>query len=105
MPRELVINTDLDAVFCIGAAIKILRIKRFALGVGDEIVEQKLKLLRREPAVFLPPHVFFRLRVGDDKLVLGAATGVDAGLRAERTTLYQLAFAVGDGVLDQNSVG
>ncbi len=105
MPRQLIIDTDLDAIFLIGAAIKILRIKRLALGVRDEIVEQKLELLGRQPAVLFPPNGFFRLGVGDDELILGTTAGMDAGLGTEGAAVHQLAFAVGDRVLDQNSVG
>ena len=68
--------------------------------MGDEIVEQQLEFLRREAAILLPPHGLLGLRVDDDEFVLGAAAGMRAGLGAERAAVDELAFAVGDRVLD-----
>ena len=100
VPGDLVIDARPDAVSGIGAAVEILRIQGLALGVGDEIVEQQLEFLGREAAIPLPPHRFLSLCVGDDEFVLGTAAGMRAGLGAERAALNEVAFAVGDRVLD-----
>src|SRR5262249_33459289 len=60
---------------------------------------QEIELGRRELAVLLPPDRLFGVLVADDELVLGAAAGVDSGLRAQRSALDDLGLAVGQGVL------
>jgi hypothetical protein len=45
VPGKLVVDPRLDAIFRVGAAIEILREQGLAFGVGDEVVEQELKLL------------------------------------------------------------
>ena len=104
MPGKLVVDSGLDAVFRVGAAVEVLGKQGLALGVGNEIVEQELKLLRRKAAVLLPPHRLLAALVGDDELVLGTAAGMGAGLGAEGAAAHEDAFAIGDRVLDQDCV-
>ncbi len=105
VPGEFVVDPRLDPVFRIGAAIEVLRVQRLAFGVGDEIVEQQLEFVGRQTAVLLPPHRFVGRVVDDDELVLGTAAGVHAGFGTERPAMDELAFAIGDGVFDQDRVG
>ena len=105
VPGELRIDARLDAIFRIGAAVEVLREQRLAFGVSNEVVEQKLEFLGRQPAVLFPPDGLFRLRVDHDELVLGAAPGVHAGLGAERAAIDERALVVGDGMLDKRGIG
>ena len=100
MPGQLIVDAGLDAVSRIGAAVEILREQSLALGVGDEIVEQRLEFLGRKTAILLPPDGFLGLSVGDHEFVFGAAAGMDTGFSAEGATLDQETFAIGDRVLD-----
>ncbi len=84
VPGELGEDASLDAEFRIGATIKVLRVKRLAFGVLDEIVAQQLELVRRDRLVATPPHVLFARGIADGELVLRRAAGVSAGLRAQR---------------------
>ena len=47
VPGELGEDAGLDGEFAVGAAIEVLRVERLAFGVGDEILAQRLELLRR----------------------------------------------------------
>ena len=55
--------------------------------MSEEIVMKQLKLFGRDFPVPLPPHGFFSERIADRVLVLGAATGMKAGLGADRAVL------------------
>ena len=105
VPGELGIDPRLDAILVIGAAIEVLGVQRFAFGVGDEIVEQQLEFVGRQTAVLFPPHRLVGRIVDDDELVLGTAAGVHAGFGTERPAMDDVAFAIGDGVFDQDRVG
>src|SRR5215471_13336479 len=98
MPRELGIDARFDPVFRIGAAVEVLGKELLALAMRDKIIEQKIELGGRKLAVLFPPHRLLGLLVADDELVLGATAGMNAGLRAQRATVYELRLAVGDGV-------
>ena len=89
MPGELGEDAGLDAVLRIGAAIEVLCEKGFALGVGDEIVEQIVELFFALFAVAVPPHGVLGGRIDDRMFVLGRAAGVMAGFGAERAALHQ----------------
>ena len=92
VPGELSEHARLDAVFRIGAAIKVLREKLLAARVLEEIVQQHVKLFGRKLAVLLPPNRALRLLVAHHELVLRRATGVNAGRGAERAALDHMAL-------------
>jgi hypothetical protein len=82
VPGKLGIDPRLDAVLGVGAAIEVLRVELFALGMGEEIVEQEVELGRRQLAVLLPPDRLLGVLVGHHELVLRAAAGMHPGLGA-----------------------
>ncbi len=73
--------------------------------MGDEIVVQQLEIGLREPAVAVPPDSVLGERVDHRVLVLGAATGMDTGLGAQRAARDERRFAAGDGVLVERGLG
>ena len=99
VPRQLGEHARLDAVFRIGAAIKVLAEELLALGVLEEIVEQDVELLRRQLAVLLPPDRLLGRLVANDVLVLRRAAGVDTGLGAECAALDDVALVPANRVL------
>ena len=84
MPGELGEDAGLDAMGRVGAAIEILREELLALGMLQEIAEQRLEMLRRHRAVVLPPDGAVGRGIADDELVLGRAAGMAAGIGDER---------------------
>ena len=92
VPCEFGEHARLDAVFRIGAAIKVLREKLLALGVREEVIEQDIELHRRELAVLLPPDRLLGAGVADNELVFRRTAGVHAGLGAERAAFDHVAF-------------
>src|SRR6185503_20396888 len=99
VPGELGEDAHLDPVFGIGAADQILREQFLALGVGDEVGQQRVEVLLRHFAVAVPPERIFGERVDDGVLVLGRAAGVMAGLGAERAAGDDRGLVGGNGVL------
>ena len=87
VPRIFGKDPGLHAERLIGAAIKILREKFLALGVLDEIGEQRVEIGFRHLAVVVPPHGVGGDSIVDDELVLGRAASVLAGLGDERAAL------------------
>jgi hypothetical protein len=67
--------------------------------VRKEVLIEEFELLRRDLAIAAPPDRILGELVADGMLVLRRATGVDAGLRAERPALDDGSFAVRDRVL------
>src|SRR6266436_2433031 len=105
MPRELSEHAGLDAVFRVGAAIEVLRVKLLALRVLKKILVQQFELGRGELAVLFPPDGLLGVLVADNELVLGAATGVDAGFGAQGAALDQMGFVVGKRMFVKGSLG
>src|SRR6516164_7642507 len=71
----------------------------------DHVVIEQLEIGLAELAIAVPPYAALGERVDDDMLVLRAAAGMHAGLRAKRAALHQRAFSVSDRVLHQDGVG
>src|SRR6516162_2334203 len=71
----------------------------------DHVVIEQLEIGLAELAIAVPPYAVLGQRIDDDMLVLRAAAGMHAGLRAKRAALHQRAFSVSDRVLHQNGVG
>src|SRR6516165_2672395 len=71
----------------------------------DHVVIEQLEIGLAELAIAVPPYAVLGQRIDDDMLVLGAAAGMHAGLRAKRAALHQRAFAISDRVLHQDGVG
>ncbi len=92
-------DPGIDPVFRIGAAIEILGEQLLAAGVRDEILVEALEVLLADLAVALPPDRALGERVDDGVLVLRAAAGMDAGLRADRAALHDRGLAGRDGML------
>src|SRR5262249_8918499 len=82
-----------------GAAVEILRVELLVACVGNEVLIEQLEVRLAQFAVAFPPDSVFSDRIDDSVLVLGGAAGMDAGLSADRPTLHNRGFAVGDGVL------
>jgi len=85
--------------FGVGAAIEVLGKELLAARVRNEIVVEKLELLRRDLAVAFPPDGVLGERVTNGVLVLRAAAGMDAGLGTKRAALDQRGLARGKRVL------
>src|SRR6266851_934915 len=105
MPSELSEHAGFDAIFRVGAAIEVLSVKLLALRVLKKVLVQQFELGRGQLAVLFPPDGLLGVLVADDKLVLGATAGVDAGFSAQRATLHQLGFVVGERVLVKRRLG
>src|SRR5215467_645851 len=105
MPGQLSKHAGLDTIFRIGTAIEVLSVELLALRVLKKIPAQQFELGRGQLAVLLPPYRFFGVLVADDELVLGAATGVDAGFGAKCPALNQISFAVRKRMLVKRRLG
>ena len=81
-----------DAEGRVGAAIEILGEQRLALGVGEEVGEQRVEMLDRHRIVVVPPDDRIGVGVADDELVLRAAAGMRRRCRrrAARARRYAL---------------
>src|SRR5919198_3500285 len=88
MPGKLGENSCPDAIFRISAAIEVLRVKRLAARMGDEVVVESLEFFRRDLAIAAPPHRVFGQRINNRMLVFGGAAGVSTRFRAQRTALH-----------------
>ena len=99
MPGKLGEDAGLDAEGRIGAAIKILREQRHAFGMLEEILVECFELLRGDRLVAGPPHVLVSQGVANGELVLWAAAGEHAGVRAQRAIGCQHGFARAQRVL------
>jgi len=105
VPGEFGVDARANAVFRIGAAIEILREQRLAFRVRKEVLIQILEMLLAELAVAVLPHGFFGQGIDHRVLVLGRASGVVAGFRAERAAGDDLGFPIGDGMLVERGLG
>ena len=99
MPGELGEDAGLDAEARVGAAIEILREQRHAFGVLEEILVQRLELLGGDRLIAGPPHRLVGERIADSELVLRAAAGELAGVRAECTIGRDHGFAIAQRML------
>ena len=99
VPGQFGEDAGLDAVFRIGAAIEVLGEQLLAARMRDEILVEELELLGRELAVAFPPDRVLGERVADGVLVLRAAAGVHAGLRADGAALDERGFLGGQRML------
>src|SRR6185369_12976744 len=89
----------------IGAAIQILREQFPAARMRDEIVIEQLEVGLGDLAIAIPPDGVLGQRVDDGVLVLGRATGVHAGLRADRAALDQGGLPCCDGAFVERGRG
>ena len=105
MPGVFGEDPRLDAVFRVGAAVEILREQRLALGMGDEVLQQIVKVLFALLAIAVPPDGVFGRRVDDGVFVLGRAAGVMSGFGAERAAGDDGRLIVADGVLVKRGLG
>src|SRR5262249_30686467 len=99
------INTRVDAIFVVGAAVEVLSEKRLALGMSDEVGMEGVELRRRDCAVVIPPHRRFGQRVADDEFVLGAAASVHTGLGNERAAIGEFGLARAQCMLVERGLG
>ena len=99
MPGQLGEDAGLDAVARIGAAMEILREQRHAFGMLEEIGIERVELLRGDRLVAGPPHVLVGGGVANGELVLRAAAGEFAGIRAERAIGREHGFARAQRIL------
>ena len=88
MPGKLGEDARFDPVLRICAAIEVLRVKRLAARMGDEVVVEPLEVFRRDLAVAAPPDRVFGQRIDDGMLVFGGSAGVGTGFRAQRTAFH-----------------
>ncbi len=98
-------DADLDAVGVIGAAIEVLREQLLAFAVVDEVGQERVEVLARHLAIAVPPHRVPGEVVDDRVLVLRAAAGVMAGLRAERAAGNDCALTRTNSVLVERRLG
>src|SRR5262249_34226179 len=94
MPGKLSEDARLDAEARIGATVKVLSKERHALGVPEEVLIQRLELLRRDRLVARPPHRLVGEGIANGELVLWAAAGELTGVRAECTIGRDHGFAM-----------
>ncbi|MHC2191464.1 hypothetical protein ACVJF1_004097 [Bradyrhizobium diazoefficiens] len=99
MPGELSEHAGLDPVGRIGAAVEVLREQALAFGVLEEVLIERLELLRGDRLVAGPPHLLVGGGVAHRELVLGAAARELAGVGAQRTVGRQHRLARGERVL------
>ena len=99
MPGQLGEDPRFYPVFRIGAAVEVLREQLLAARMRDEVVIQQLEIGLAELAVAVPPDGVLGERIDDRVLVLGAASGMGAGLGAERAARDDGGFARADRVL------
>src|SRR4030095_3941815 len=99
VPRELLLDSRLDPVLGIGAAVEVLCVECLAARMRYKILVKELKLRGRDLAVAFPPHRVFGERIADGMLVLRTATGMHTGLRADRPALHNGRFAGCDRML------
>ena len=105
MPGKLGEDAGFYPVFRIGAAIEILREQLLAARMRDEIVVEQLEVGLGDLAIAVPPDGVLGQRVDDGVLVLGRATGMHAGLRADRAALDQRRLPCCDGMLVERRRG
>ena len=105
MPGKLGEDAGFYPVFRIGAAIQILREQFPAARMRDEIVVEQLEVGLGDLAIAVPPDGVLGQRVDDGVLILGRATGMHAGLRADRAALDQRRLPCCDGVLVERRRG
>ena len=99
VPGEFGEDPGLDLEARIGAAIEILREQRHAFGMLEEVGVQRGELIRGDRLVAGPPHVLVGGGVANRELVLRAAAGELAGVRAQRAVGRQHRLARGERVL------
>ena len=92
MPGEFGEDARPDAQRRVGAAVEVLGEQRLALGVADEVGEQSVEMLDRHRVVVFPPDDRAGLRVAHNELVLGAASGVHAGVGDKRSMRGDVGF-------------
>ncbi len=73
--------------------MEILCEEVLALGMGNEIGEQRLELAGLDGAIVVPPDIAGGDGILDDELVLRRPARIDAGIDAERPALDEDAFA------------
>ena len=83
MPRIFGEDARTYAQLRIGAAVEILREQRLALGVGEEVGEERVEMLDRHRIVIFPPDRSLGVRVAHDELILRAASGMHARIGDE----------------------
>src|SRR5262249_5865758 len=105
MPGELGKDASFDLIFRIGATVEILSKKFLAFGVLEKIGKQVVEILFRHFPIPVPPHRIPGEIVDNGMFVLGAAAGVMAGLRAERTAVHYGSLSRPDGVLVEQRLG
>src|SRR5262245_31821514 len=105
MPGKLGKDPRFYPVVRIGAAIEVLRVKRLAARMRDEVVVEPLEVFRRDLAVAAPPDRMLGQRINDRVLVLGGSAGMDTRFRAQRTALHEGGFAARDRVLVEQRRG
>ena len=105
VPGELRIDARLDPVLRIGAAVEVLREQGLALRMRNEVLKEGFELRLGLFAVAVPPDGVLCQRIDNRVLVLGRATGVMAGLGAERAAVDQRGFLVGQRVLIERRLG
>ncbi len=99
MPSQLGEDPRFYPVFRIGAAVEVLREQLLAARMSDEVVIQQLEIGLAELAIAVPPDGVLGERIDDGVLVLGAASGMGAGLGAQCAARNDGRFARLDGVL------
>ena len=99
VPGTLGEHPRFDPVVRVGAAIEVLRVKRLAARVRDEVVVEPLEVFRRDLTVAVPPDRVLGQRINDRVLVLRGSPGMGSRFRAERTALHDRGFAARDRVL------
>jgi hypothetical protein len=87
VPSEFRVDASAHPRFRIGAGVEILGEQFAAARVFDEVGEQHVEVLAAHCSVAVPPDRVFGRRVADDRFVLRAASGVDAGLGDQRAAL------------------
>ena len=105
MPGQLGVDAGFYPVFRVGAAVEILREQGLAARMRDEIVVEQLEVGLGDLAIAVPPDGVLGQRVDDGVLILGRATGMHAGLRADRAALDQRRLPCCDGVLIERRRG
>lgn len=96
MPGKFGDDACRQRIFLIGAADKILHVKRLAGGMGQHVLAQQLEILRRQRLIVIPPDGVLGGGITNDELILRRAARMLTGDGAQRTIDGQFSLAVAD---------
>ena len=101
VPGEFRHQTNIQTMFRVGPAVKVLHEIILALHMGQHVGMETIERLGRHRLVVLPPDRILDRRGANDELVLGRTPRMGAGGHQEGAADAQLALAALEGGFDQ----